>query len=242
MKKFRHYALLLVTAMAVFGCSKDYDDTAIKNDISDLQSRVEKLETWCTTINSQISALQGLVIALEAKDYVTGVSPITNGYTITFSKSDAITIYNGKDGAKGADGSGGINGQSPVLSVATDADGKVYWKVNGEWLLNSGKKVQATGDKGDKGETGSAGAAGADGAQGDAVFAADGVTVDKTKGTVTFTLAGEDGTTFTLPMASEMKIFDKFDEFKVNSEKLLTRMLLGRAASLKLPPLLLMVQ
>ena len=227
MKKFRHYALLLVTAMTVFGCSKDYDDTAIKNDISDLQSRVEKLETWCTTVNSQISALQVLVTALEAKDYVTGVSPVINGYTITFSKSDAITIYNGKDGAKGADGvtpvigvdqfegeyywtvkigtaaatwmldadgkkirttgdkgadgSAGINGQSPVLSVATDTDGKVYWKVNGEWLLNSGKKVQATGDKGDKGETGSAGAAGADGAQGDAVFAADGVTVDKPK-------------------------------------------------------------
>ena len=265
MKKFRHYALLLVTAMAVFGCSKDYDDTELKQDISDLQSRVEKLETWCTTVNGQISALQGLVTALEAKDYVTGVSPVTNGYTITFSKSDAITIYNGKDGAKGtdgvtpvigvdkfegeyywtvktgtaaatwildadgkkirttgdkgADGSAGINGQSPVLSVATDTDGKVYWKVNGEWLLNNGKKVQATGDKGDKGETGSAGAAGADGAQGDAVFAADGVTVDKTKGTVTFTLAGEDGATFTLPMASEMKIFDKFDEFKVNSEK-----------------------
>ena len=265
MKKFRHYALLLVTAMAVFGCSKDYDDTAIKNDISDLQSRVEKLETWCTTVNGQISALQGLVTALEAKDYVTGVSPVTNGYTINFSKSESITIYNGKDGAKGtdgvtpvigvdkfegeyywtvktgtaaatwildtdgkkirttgdkgADGSAGINGQSPVLSVATDTDGKVYWKVNGEWLLNNGKKVQATGDKGDKGETGSAGAAGADGAQGDAVFAADGVTVDKTKGTVTFTLAGEGGATFTLPMASEMKIFDKFDEFKVNSEK-----------------------
>ena len=265
MKKFRHYALLLVTAMAVFGCSKDYDDTAIKNDISDLQSRVEKLETWCTTVNGQISALQGLVTALEAKDYVTGVSPVTNGYTINFSKSESITIYNGKDGAKGADGvtpvigvdkfegeyywtvktgtaaatwildadgkkirttgdkgadgSAGVAGTSPVLSVAADTDGKVYWKVNGEWLLNSGKKVQATGDKGDKGETGSAGAAGADGAQGDAVFAADGVTVDKTKGTVTFTLAGEDGATFTLPMASEMKIFDKFDEFKVNSEK-----------------------
>ena len=258
MKKFRHYALLLVTAMAVFGCSKDYDDTELKQDISDLQSRVEKLETWCTTVNGQISALQGLVTALEAKDYVTGVSPVTNGYTINFSKSESITIYNGKDGAKGADGvtpvigvdkfegeyywtvkigttaatwmldadgkkirttgdkgvdgSAGINGQSPVLSVVTDTDGKVYWKVNGEWLLNSGKKVQATGDKGDKGETGSAGAAGADGAQGDAVFAADGVTVDKTKGTVTFTLAGEDGATFTLPMASEMKIFKEFTD------------------------------
>lgn len=265
MKKFRHYALLLVTAMAVFGCSKDYDDTELKQDISDLQSRVEKLETWCTTVNGQISALQELVTALEANDYVTGVSPVTNGYTIHFSKGESITIYNGKDGAKGtdgvtpvigvdkfegeyywtvkigtaaatwmldannnkirttgdkgADGSAGVAGTSPVLSVATDTDGKVYWKVNGEWLLNSGKKVQATGDKGDKGETGSTGAAGADGAQGDAVFAADGVTVDKTKGTVTFTLAGEDGATFTLPMASEMKIFDKFDEFKVNSEK-----------------------
>lgn len=261
MKKFRHYALLLVTAMAVFGCSKDYDDTELKQDISDLQSRVEKLETWCTTVNGQISALQGLVTALEAKDYVTGVSPVTNGYTINFSKSESITIYNGKDGAKGTDGvtpvigvdkfegeyywtvkigttaatwmldadgkkirttgdkgvdgSAGINGQSPVLSVVTDTDGKVYWKVNGEWLLNSGKKVQATGDKGDKGETGSAGAAGADGAQGDAVFAADGVTVDKTKGTVTFTLAGEDGATFTLPMASEMKIFKEFTDCMV---------------------------
>ena len=59
MKKFRHYALLLVTAMAVFGCSKDYDDTELKQDISDLQSRVEKLETWCTTVNGQISAQIG---------------------------------------------------------------------------------------------------------------------------------------------------------------------------------------
>ena len=50
MKKFRHYALLLVTAMAVFGCSKDYDDTELKQDISDLQSRVEKLETWCISV------------------------------------------------------------------------------------------------------------------------------------------------------------------------------------------------
>ena len=266
MKKFRHYALLTFAAMAVFGCSKDYDDTELRNDVSDLKSRVEKLETWCTTANSQISALQGLVTALEARDYVTGVSPVTNGYTITFSKSGAITIYNGKDGAKGtdgvtpvigvdkfsdgqyywtvktgeasatwmldtngnkirttgdkgADGSAGVAGTTPVLSVGTDTDNKVYWKINGEWLLNNGKKVQATGDKGDKGETGSAGAAGAAGADGDAVFAADGVTVDKAKGTVTFTLAGDDGETFTLPMASEIKIFDKFDEYKVNIEK-----------------------
>ena len=156
MKKFRHYALLLVTAMAVFGCSKDYDDTAIKNDISDLQSRVEKLETWCTTVNGQISALQGLVTALEAKDYVTGVSPVTNGYTINFSKSESITIYNGKDGAKGTDG------VTPVIGV-DKFEGEYYWTVKtgtaaATWILDAdGKKIRTTGDKGADGSAGVAG-------------------------------------------------------------------------------------
>ena len=101
MKNFKHYALLLFVSVAVFSCSKDYDDTELRSDVNDLKSRVEKLETWCNTANSQINALQGLVTALEAKDYVTGVSPISEGekevgYTIMFSKSGAVTIYNGK--------------------------------------------------------------------------------------------------------------------------------------------------
>ena len=79
MKQFKHYALLLVVALAMFGCGDDYDDTALKNDISDLKSRVEKLESWCSTANTQISALQGLVSALQENDYVTGVNPIMEG-------------------------------------------------------------------------------------------------------------------------------------------------------------------
>lgn len=258
MKNFKHYALLLFVVVAVLGCSKDYDDTELRNDVNDLKSRVEKLETWCNTANSQITALQGLLTALEAKDYVTGVSPIIEGakevgYTITFSKSDPISIYNGKDGAKGADGVSpvigaakdtdgiyywtikigdadatwmkdtdgnkirttgekgkdgvdGEDGQTPVLSVATDADGKVYWKVNGEWLLNNGQKVQATGDKGDTGSDG------VQGAQGDAVFASDGVEVFDEY--VKFTLAGEDAVTFTLPKTNGITIgFDSYTVF-----------------------------
>lgn len=261
MKNFKHYAWMLFVAVAMFGCSKDYDDTGLRSDVNDLKSRVEKLETWCSTANSQISALQGLVTALEAKDYVTGVSPIVEGakeigYTITFSKSGSISIYNGKDGAKGADGvspvigvakdtdelyywtikigdadavwmkdangnkirttgddgkegADGEDGKTPVLSVATDTDGKVYWKVNGEWLLNNGQKVQATGDKGDKGDTG---ANGAQGAQGDAVFASNGVEVFDDY--VKFTLAGKDGVTFTLPKTNGITIgFDSYTVF-----------------------------
>ena len=163
MKKFRHYALLLVTAMAVFGCSKDYDDTELKQDISDLQSRVEKLETWCGTVNTQISALQGLVTALEAKDYVTGVTPVvegsvTIGYTIAFTKSDPVTILHGTNGKDGSDGI------TPTIGVKADTDGLYYWTIklgDGEvgWLYAAdGKtKIRTTGDKGTDGTNGTNG-------------------------------------------------------------------------------------
>lgn len=36
---------LLLMAVTVFGCGDDYDDTALKNDLNDLKSRVEKLES-----------------------------------------------------------------------------------------------------------------------------------------------------------------------------------------------------
>lgn len=247
MKQFRLYALLLLATVLVFGCSK-YDDTELKNDVNDLKSRVEKLETWCNTANSQISALQGLVSALEQKDYVTDVSPIMEGakevgYTITFAKSSSITIKHGKDGVDGvtpvigiakdtdgiyywtvktgdadvtwmldaegkkiATGSGG--GASPELTVAEDG-GRLYWKVNGQWLLHNGKKVPATGDKGDKGDTGDTGSTGGTG--GSCVFKSNGITVNEDA--VTFTLA--DGTTsFTLPRVGSVIVgFDSYDTF-----------------------------
>ncbi len=246
MKSIRFCVLLLVAAVVMWSCGDDYDDTALRNDVNDLKSRVEKLEAWCTTVNGQISSLQGLVSALEANDYVTGVSPVTvdgkTGYTITFTKSEAITIFDGVDGKNGADGttpvigvdkftdglyywtvkngdatatwvkdaSGnkirttGDIGKTPKLSVAADTDGKVYWQVDGQFLKDAaGKNVPATGDKGAQGEQG------AQGAQGDAVFKKDGVKVNA-DGTVTFTLAGENGATFTLPCVDPIGIFDSF--------------------------------
>ncbi|MCD8184664.1 MAG: hypothetical protein LUE99_18130 [Bacteroides sp.] len=57
MKKIQSYAVLLLMALTVFSCGDDYDDTGLRNDISDLKSRVEKLEAWCSNANSQLSAL-----------------------------------------------------------------------------------------------------------------------------------------------------------------------------------------
>lgn len=256
MTRIKCFALGLLATVAMFGCS-EYDDTELRNDVNDLKSRLEKLESWCNTANGQISALQGLVTALEQKDFITGVTPIIEGtkevgYTITFTKSTPITIMHGKDGAKGADGvtpiigvkqhtdglyywvvkvgdaaekwmqdsegnmirttgdkgdtgTDGASGHTPVLSVDT-FDGKLYWKVDSEWLLNGDNKVPATGDNGDTGATGS------DGKDGDSIFATDGIdTTDPDN--VIFTLA--DGTTkITLPRTNGVTVgFESYDVF-----------------------------
>lgn len=157
MQKFKLYILLLLAVSTVLGCS-EYDDTELRNDVNDLKSRVEKLETWCNTANAQISALQGLVAVVEQNDFVTGVTPITEGsktigYTITFSKNAPITIYNGKDGLNGVDGKDGADGVTPMIGAAQDTDGMYYWTIKigdskAEWLLADGKKLPVTGGAG----------------------------------------------------------------------------------------------
>ena len=106
--------------------------------------------------------MQSLVAALEDKDYVTAVTPLEDGtgYVISFLKSGNVTI---KHGERGEQGEKGEDGTTPVISVKQDSDGKYYWTVNGEWLLNSGNKIPVTGEKGDKGDKGDNGTAGTDG-------------------------------------------------------------------------------
>lgn len=123
----------------------DYDDTALRNELTDLANRVAKLEQLCQQMNTNISSLQTIVNALQQNDFITAVVPVTQGgkvigYTITFSRSGAITIYHGSDGADGKDGS------TPQISVKQDSDGIYYWTLNGEWLLDAnGNKIQANG-------------------------------------------------------------------------------------------------
>ena len=56
MGKLKHLGMSLLLATTFFSCGDDYDDTALRNDVNDLKSRVEKLESWCSTTNTQISA------------------------------------------------------------------------------------------------------------------------------------------------------------------------------------------
>ncbi len=168
MKKLFIYLLVAIT-MIIAGCSESFDDSKIWDKLDDHESRIAKLEELCKQMNTNISSLQTIVKALQNKDYVTGVTPITKdgetvGYTITFTKSQPITIYHGKDGkdgqngADGKDGVDGKDGSTPIIGVKQDTDNIYYWTLNGEWLLDAnGNKIKAQGTDGKDGQDGADG-------------------------------------------------------------------------------------
>ncbi|WP_418982533.1 PL29 family lyase N-terminal domain-containing protein [Alistipes sp.] len=163
---------LLMSGLLLMGCSDKYDDSALRNGLNDLENRVVKLEELCKQMNTNISSLQSIVTALQKNDYVIGVTPIMQGgkevgYTITFSQSNPITIYHGKDGQEGENGTNGKDGETPTIGVKQDADGVYYWTLNGDWLTDEhGDKIKAEGADGKDGSDGEDGADGTNGNDG----------------------------------------------------------------------------
>ena len=134
---------LTIASVSTFTSCKDYDD-----DISSLQSQIDKL-------NEMVSKIQGQI---DKGAILTGVSPVENGVKLTLSNGDSYTITNGKDGAKGADGAAGAPG-----TPGKDAD---IWKIgdDGYWYKNETKTDwKAVGTDGAAGAAGTAGTAGKDG-------------------------------------------------------------------------------
>ena len=172
---------LLLLATLFCGCHDAYDDTLVWDKLNNHEERITALEELCKKMNTNISALQTLVTALQESDTIASITPITEGgevigYTITFTKSQPVTIYHGKDGANGADGKDGANGAdgkdgadgyTPVIGVRQDADGIYYWTLDGEWLLDSdGNKIKAEGTDGKDGINGEDGKDGVNGEDG----------------------------------------------------------------------------
>lgn len=127
----------MIIAVAVTGCHQ-----AIWDKLSDHEARIAKLEQLCNQLNTNISSLQAIVNAINERDYVKDVIPVTEnglviGYTISFNKSNPITVYHGKDGE---------NGQTPAIGIKQDEDGAWYWTRDGEWILDAeNNKVRADG-------------------------------------------------------------------------------------------------
>ena len=137
--KRKYFSALLMGALTIasvstFTSCKDYDD-----DISGLQSQIDKL-------NDMVSKIQGQI---DNGAVLTGVSPVENGVKLTLSNGKEYTITNGKDGAKGEAGAAGDPG-----TPGKDAD---VWKIgdDGYWYKNDTKtNYKAKGDKGENGTNG----------------------------------------------------------------------------------------
>lgn len=159
MKRFLSILSLIILGLVSTSC---YDDTEIREAIDDLDGRVQTLETLCTELNTNLTALSTLVQALQKGDYVVSVSPLMEdgeevGYRIIFKESGVVDLYHGKDGADGADGEDGKDGENgkdglngadgkdgltPVLGTKQDTDGAYYWTIDGEWVLDGeGNKI-----------------------------------------------------------------------------------------------------
>ena len=89
-------------------------------------SAFEQLKEMCEQANSNISALQAIVEALQTNNYVKEVVPVYEGateigYIIRFADGTSATIYHGRDGQ---DGAPGADGRTPVKGndYFTEAD------------------------------------------------------------------------------------------------------------------------
>ena len=91
---------IVCTLMLLFAsCAPAYDDSSVRDRLDELEQRIDELEAQCDKADEDIAALRAIIEVLQSRDYVTSVTPIMNGdevvgYTITFAKSDPITINN----------------------------------------------------------------------------------------------------------------------------------------------------
>lgn len=131
----------MTMVMGTFTGCKDYDDAYIVDRVNNHEERISSLEEWQKTVNTNISSLQQTINELESYDCVVKYTELADGagYTLTFKSGKEITI---------------TNGHSPVISVALDSDGRYYWTLDGEYVLDSdGNKMAVTGNDGKDGKT-----------------------------------------------------------------------------------------
>ena len=117
-------ALLLVSPPLLTGCD-DYDDSELWQNVNDLKSRIEALETKIGQMNTEIAALQKIV---DDAVTVVKVEKSADGYVIYFSDNTTAEIKNGTAGA-----------DAPVIGVKQDTDEVYYWTITTdgktEWLM-----------------------------------------------------------------------------------------------------------
>ncbi|MBS6604104.1 MAG: leucine-rich repeat protein [Brachyspira sp.] len=116
-------------------------------------SAFEALQRLCNETNTNLSALQTIVTALQNNDYITSVDPLTEngkvvGYTIKFATLDGefIVVDGQKIKAQGTDGNNGADGSDGVTPKLEIREG--YWWISYDNGVNWTQLGKATGEDG----------------------------------------------------------------------------------------------
>ena len=131
-------AAFIVLTLAVPSCG--FDDTELKNSLSELEQRIDMLEDYSEQIRSDIESLQEIVKKLQESVTVDSVIEDENGYTIHFSDGTSITIHDGQDG------------MTPPSITVIQENGTYWWGLlnpdgSEEFILDgNGDKIPVTGE------------------------------------------------------------------------------------------------
>jgi putative D-tyrosyl-tRNA(Tyr) deacylase len=130
---------IVVTTLAAFGCSDDYDDSALWKDIDGIYKSLNELKTQVSSMQEQLDALTAIV----GGGAVTGITQDADGhYVLSYKDAEnvehTITIATMDD----------ANTQ-PIVGMKADGD-VYYWTLTTggktAWLLDTdGAKIPVTG-------------------------------------------------------------------------------------------------
>ena len=91
--------IILTAILSAVSCT-NLDE--VWEELREHEERIEKLETECRRLSSNIEAVQTVLEAIQKNDYATAVTKIMEdgvevGYSITFAQSGTIEVYNRND-------------------------------------------------------------------------------------------------------------------------------------------------
>lgn len=145
MKKLINAFLALAAGLAIAGCAKEYDDSALQSKVNDLDKKVTELEKKVNALTEQVTGLATTIDEWKKGGFVESVTDIKEGdavigYTVTFVGGKTVVLYNGKDGKNGEPGAAGEDGATPTIILY---EGNLVWAIGTEPILVDGKPVPA---------------------------------------------------------------------------------------------------
>ncbi|MDO4790425.1 MAG: PL29 family lyase N-terminal domain-containing protein [Porphyromonas sp.] len=125
----RNFLIWLLPVIVLFTACTDLSE--LRRRLDEHDARLKNLETLISTTNSDIKAMKDLLDAQNKKIGIVSYTELADksGYELVMSDGSKIVIKHGS-----------------VVGVKSDADGQLYWTINGDFMRDAdGNKIKASG-------------------------------------------------------------------------------------------------